>query len=442
MRFGARWVASGAWWMLPVCMGLGVAILLVDGSVFDPSAASTATLGSSSVVVIAPVVAGGAVWSTGQLRRAGWWRRASARRSLGVVADLLWPHVLCGAAGLAASLATAMATYGVWRLPDPRPVVAALAMVVAAAVSGAALGRLVREVVALPVAIGGWYYVLAFPPALEPTWLRHLVVVRDCCLVGRSLDTSVVVAVVATAVAVTGASLGLLVPVTQHPAARLAGPLVAVLALAAAVGLVHARDADPTSPRRGELTCSGDEGRIRLCVWPEHAAELARLERVVTPALRAVAAETGVPAPTVLTQDEQADQDAGERFFAARPTDSDDDLERLGGAAAFPTLSATCVHELEAAGRGDGPVPPEAASALYEAQYVGTLWWTTRTVLAASDLPLSRGPGEARALAGSDPPPSFSHVWDADADGQARWLSAVTDAVLACDPNLVPGGER
>lgn len=440
MRVGARWVASGAWWMLPVCMGLGVAILLVDGSVFDPSAASTATLGSSSVVVIAPVVAGGAVWSTGQLRRAGWWRRASARRSLAVVADLLWPHLLCGAAGLAASIATAMATYGVWRWPDPRPVVAALAMVVAAAVSGAALGRLVREVVALPVAIGGWYYVLAFPPALEPTWLRHLVVVRDCCLVGRSLDTSVVVAVMATAGAVIVASLGLLAPLAQRPAARFAGPLVAVLSLTAAFGLVHQRDADPTSPRRGDLTCSGDEGGIRFCVWPEHATELARLERVLTPPLRAVAAATGVPAPTELTQDELADQDAGERFFAARATDSDHDLVRLGGAAAFPALSATCVAELEAAGRGEGAVGPEAASVLYEAQYVGMLWWTTRAVLATGDLPLSHGPLEARAIAGSVPPPAFGRLWDADTDGQVRWLSAVTDAVLACDPGLVPGG--
>lgn len=432
MSPGVRWAAAGGWWLLPTCILLGLAILLVDGAVFDPSPVSVGTLGASSVVVVAPVVAAGGAWSGGRLRRARWTRRPWRRSLVIAVVEQIWPHASCGAAAVAVCVVAAMTRYGVRVVPDPLPILAAVAMVAAAAVSGFALGWWLREVAAAPLALGCWYYLLAFPPALEPTWVRHLVVVRDCCHTSRSLDPAVVLSIITSAGAIGALALGALAAARQRLALP-AGALVAVVLAGGAVALVHDRGPDPTMLRTGSLLCTEPRDGPALCVWPEHRELLPRVDGAPLGALLAVAEEARTDLPLVLTEDEAADQARGERFLVVRPDDSDSDLVRLVAGAVFPALSTRCVAGLEDV----DAVAPHDASALYDAQHAGRLWWVTRAVLADAGVALDEGPAVAEDLAGGLPP-AFEALWAAEPDEQRAWLEAAGRAVVDCDPGALP----
>lgn len=303
MRARAALWFSGAWWLLPVAAVLSVlfadAGFPADGSY--PLAGQV--LGAQSVVLVAPVVGLAAAWVGGRLRSAGWVARPTVRPAWRVWLARLTPVVLVGWVAVEVSAVRGGVRAGGWALPPPGLAAVDLSQLAAAGAIGYAAGTWLRLPIAAPVAIVVPYVVLAFPPAMEPLWLRNMFGINNgCCLIYQSLSTRAVLASVLTGAALTLLGYGLVHrPVIQpiRPPARAAGAVVVCLALAGAAVIVRGMGPSPVQTRTGTTLCRGNAPSV--CVWPEHRAELQTVEPFLV-RVRTAAGASGVQLPQVLTE--------------------------------------------------------------------------------------------------------------------------------------------
>ncbi|WP_157878648.1 DUF7224 domain-containing protein [Streptomyces chattanoogensis] len=206
--------------------------------------------------------------------------------------------------GLALALAAFAASPGSG-LPHPGIVGEWLLIIAAHSVAGFALGRAVPIVVAVPVSLLVSFVVLAYPSAMEPLWMRHLVGsgLRSCCTVAEVPDGRAIGAGCVVALAILVAAL-----VLGSRAHRVVAAVAAGVLVLTGIGVgswlakpldVRASTARPTN----DLKCSGEQPQI--CLWPELSGQSEDIRRTVR-SVRDRLMGVGLDIPGTITTAERA----------------------------------------------------------------------------------------------------------------------------------------
>ncbi|HYY10773.1 MAG TPA: hypothetical protein VE781_07525 [Kineosporiaceae bacterium] len=236
-------------------------------------------------------------------------RRSEVLRSVAVARPrvVVLLHLLAlPAAAVTAVLVFTMGAYSraltADAVPDARLVLAAALASAAYAALGLALGSSLPPVLAAPAAVAAPYVVMAFPPAMQTTWVRHLTGISSgCCQIYQDLSTRAFVAHLLFLCAVLVGSAAVFVRSSRGARSlqlALSGVSAGCLVLAALPALPL--DASPVARRPGEPTCRSVE-TSQLCLWPEHEAARADGERAVSRVL-ALARTSGVSTPKTYTE--------------------------------------------------------------------------------------------------------------------------------------------
>ncbi|MGL4306603.1 MAG: DUF7224 domain-containing protein [Mycobacteriaceae bacterium] len=213
-------------------------------------------------------------------------------------------------------------------------------VVCAQASVGAALGARVNRVIAVPATLIGGYIWLAFPPSIEPFWIRHVTGSWGvgCCSLDTVISSKVVLSLSIFNIGVIAAAV--LLSSSRHLLLRSVLTLVVALC-ATSVASAISKDVgpEPVQPRSGSLVC--DEGAIRICVWPENKPILRKASASASTAASLWGA-AGVALPTQLS--EKADGATGlAPFGVSTEMDSDEIVDSL--AYALLPAGADCTAQ-------------------------------------------------------------------------------------------------
>jgi hypothetical protein len=153
-------------------------------------------------------------------------------------------------------------------------------------VAGYLLGRFFPGLIAIPLAAVGSFLVLAYPPAMEPLWLRHLVgtALELCCTLDQVPAERGLLAPVVVALGILiAASLALVLP---DGLARFLAVAPLIGGLIAAALIARPLDWTPTQPRAiADLTCAETRLAVQVCTWPEQADQAETIQGQVVDAL-------------------------------------------------------------------------------------------------------------------------------------------------------------
>src|SRR5450759_2082972 len=225
-------VMPAFWFALPFILlagGYGTALYPSDHYGLGATA-----MGTGALPFVAGFTAAAAAWEGARLRRTVWWS-PNVRSRLAIAAWAVLPSVLIGFVAFLAAVGVLLVRSGA-TLPDPVLLAVATLDLVAWAVVGFAAGILLPVPVAVPVGILLPFVWLAFVPALDPVWLRHLTgMFRDCC--GNAQDLAPA-AVVASVLADIGLIAAASVLIAGHRSARRIGASVLALTVPLAAGVV------------------------------------------------------------------------------------------------------------------------------------------------------------------------------------------------------------
>jgi hypothetical protein len=330
-------ITPAIWLAIPICVLAAVYVNFFypsDGYAVDASAKGTATL-----PFVAPLVAACAAWEGSRLRRGRVWSAPSVRSRLAIGFWAVLPAVLVGIVAITVAI-VAQSMRSNAGLPDVRFVIMSAVDLAAYGALGLTLGLLLPFAVAGPVAIVVPYLWLAFVPAMQPVWLRHLTgMFRDCCTNAQDLGLRAPLASMLVDVGIVGAA-ALLVTGGAGVARRIVAPVGSfVISLAAGVVLVSGMTYTPAVARDpGVLDCS-TANDVTVCLWPERrqrADEVAAIVRDVHNAWQAA----GITPPSVYTEAAAGVKPDGALAFIFNGAGStrDDIINSLAEAMA-PTLT-------------------------------------------------------------------------------------------------------
>ncbi|KNX35918.1 DUF7224 domain-containing protein [Luteipulveratus halotolerans] len=288
---GLRW--SSAWFAVPIA-GLAAYVAGVSEKEFFGDypliGVSQAWIG---LVIVAPLIAAWCSWDASRLRT---WLllHFSGVQQLKALAVML-------GAGFALAVAAVLAATG-WAAGLPRTVpaisitVAGVLTLMAAALTGAALGVLVPRVVAAPLSAGIWYAWMAIPMSDPSHWTAAATVTgasATCCTSSQEVNPASMLTASAVALICGAAAL---ISIWVASRARGAAVLIAGVALAGSAGwaLTHIQDG-PIVARTTQLSCAQD-GPGRVCIWPEHHGQEARINAAIQ-AVRSRLQHEVIPVP-------------------------------------------------------------------------------------------------------------------------------------------------
>lgn len=140
---------------------------------------------------------------------------------------------------------------------------------------------------------------MVLPSASEPLWLRHLNGAwMSCCLVDQEIAVRAVVGALAVNAALIAAAVLL---TSELPRRVAAASTVGVLVVGVVGGATAAAPlgAEPARPRQATMSCSAAEPQV--CLWPEHAQELATVTAVAAEASAAWRV-VGIAVPSRFTE--------------------------------------------------------------------------------------------------------------------------------------------
>lgn len=427
MRLGDRLRVSGAFVVAPVATALAVWFLLANEPPGDPQAVSVGVGGALPTLLVAPVVAAAAALSGARLRRSGWHRRPTVRSSVAVVVEQVWPLVLSGALALAVATAVTASGLSFTGLPDLTPLAPAVVMLVAASVTGLSLGMRLWGPIAVAAAGAAWFFLLAFPVALDPPWLRHLVGVDSCCQAFESLDRRAPFASTLTAASLIAVGLLAFSSARLRRAHLLGGTLGVVAVLVIAALTVRPLGWSATTAREGQMDCV-ESDEVEFCVWPEQAHDLERVSDIGGRALGAVTRTTGVSSPTLLSTGSDVDQVVGERGFWFSFRDDDEAIVRQVTSAAFPDVTPC----MGVSGSSTSP----GMDRLVEVGWLAGSWWQAQGLAAFA------GDHEVTAEIVDDvtngDQAALRAILALDLADQAAWLDQAAQSVATCEPEEAP----
>ncbi|MBA2556247.1 MAG: hypothetical protein H0V12_02705 [Chloroflexi bacterium] len=287
------------WFAIPISILAGWYVTFLAPS--DRYTVDATAKGTAALPFVAAFCAACAAWEGSRLRRARLWAAPSVRSRVAIVTWCLLPVVLVGllAIGIAIAVALVRSSAG---LPDPRFIAMTMLDLVALSVAGFATGLLLPIVVAGPLAIVASFIWLAFVPAFEPVWLRHLTgMFRDCCGLADDLAPQAILASSIVNLGIIGA-VAVLVAGPPLRALRVGGVLAALVTVGiAGVILVGGMTYAPVIPRDSALLACRARGTVTVCTWPEHQARAAEVAEIVG-RVRAGWQQAGIDAPAVFTE--------------------------------------------------------------------------------------------------------------------------------------------
>ncbi|WP_431042508.1 DUF7224 domain-containing protein [Streptomyces sp. P1-3] len=374
---------------------------------------------SNALGFVGAACAASAAWEGGRLRRARVVDQAAVRSPLAIALPLLLPVFVMGVVGMGvALLVTATAADVGIGMPHLGILAVEAVLLAANTLVGYVLGRLLAPVLAVPVALITSFVATAFPVSWDILWVRHLVGggLIDCCNLDQSVDVR---ALVSAGVFGTAVCLAAVVLIHYRRSAPAAIAAVALAAGGFAGGAASARGmgAEPLVSRpTSELAC--DDGRPRICLWPEMEGQAAMIRTEARKAAERLR-QVGVEVPATLTMADRPG--AGESKLAIGP-DTDADDVRIGVAAGLTPQAPACAEEGE-------PYPAEIASGPVGA-------WLSLTAGASP-----------RGVANRVIPPELAlaqHVMKQPRHVQLDWYERNVKAMGSCNarPQLRIGGSQ
>jgi hypothetical protein len=400
----ARWR-----WLLPLTWGLAVWWALVtDGSLVQGRFLNAAVQGVQSIMFIAPAVALAGVLAGAaerhNPRRTTTASRHQASLALGVTAV----HTLIATSAVTLSVVMISLDGDVSGTDGWQLVALAGLTIAGTSLVGQALGRLLPEVVAAPVAVLGSYVLLAFPRSLSrPLWVRHLVFVDSCCNSPEQVSPQVLVAMAVTAGGVVAAGALLTIRGFRGLPGIAAAAATTALTLGAGAGLVEHLGWSPATTRTGAVQCA-EAGDGEVCVWPENAEALPELSAVWA-RLRTTATEHGLDLPETVTEKADGDVVYGDGLISLTPQTSRERYAQVLVTGALPAVERCWV---------DGTLDVD----LDNAWLTSARWWISTSGFTHSD----------------DLNQPFADLLDVPAPALGERVDLLVSAVRSCDPGSVP----
>ncbi len=306
--------------------------------------------------LVVPVFAGAAAWEGGRWAGAGLWGLPFVRRRLVVAVWSIAPTFVGGAIVIVAAATQVLLHEGLV-LPDLPILSLALTLLAAHVLVGFVLGTAWPRVLAVPLVAVVSLATFVLPRVLEPRWLIHLfgTSLELCCRPDEILSPPVAAAIVLMSGGVLFAAALWIMdrPATWLVRAGAAGTVAVAFAVAAVIAMPIPMS--PTTARQGEAVACMDGAHVRLCAWPEHAAQLpADLDAVD----RAVSAWSvlGLETPRIITEAPLSEL-PGARTMALWVDQGPYELVRDLARAMLPTRPACGAFQ---------PWPAEAASPYLE----------------------------------------------------------------------------
>ncbi|SHN08178.1 DUF7224 domain-containing protein [Streptomyces yunnanensis] len=356
--------SSSATWLAPLLAAF-VALLLSD----DLTAGVTpgywpSTLGHATFALhfVAPACATAGAWEGSRITRGNVTHWAPTRSGLAIALPLLAPVFVLGAVGMAVATALTISTGQPDTGTPPLGMVLIWLVVLAAhSFAGFLLGKRMPLVVAAPLALVLSFVLTAYPAAMEPLWLCHMVTggISSCCSLSQTPDWRAAASALVLALGVIAAAVVALTVLARR--ARTALVTVALLAgLAGSGWLAYGLPADPVNARPAEqLQCAGDNPRV--CLWPELSQQADMIRENAADA-RSRLQQAGLTVPAELTMDKQAEP--GALFIGAWPKPTPSQVRAGVGTALLPSGPPACAER--------GPYPGANA-------YGPTAAWLART---------------------------------------------------------------
>ncbi|MFJ9420283.1 hypothetical protein ACIRPT_39965 [Streptomyces sp. NPDC101227] len=336
--------SSSASWLAPLLAAF-VALLLSD----DLTAKVThgywpSVLGAANFALpfVAPACATAGAWEGTRITRgnvAGW---APTRSTLGIALPLLAPVFVLGAVGMAVAAALTIST-GRPDVGTPPIGMVLVWMVILAAhsMAGFLLGKRLPLVIATPLALVLSFVLTAYPAAMEPLWLRHMVTggMSSCCSLDQTPNWRAAASALLLALAVISACALALTALHQRTRAVLISTAL-VVGIAGSGGLAYGLPADPVTPRaEDQLQCAGENPRV--CLWPELSRQAAMIRENASDARHRLQ-EAGLAVPKTLTMEEHSGGDA--LFIGTWPDPSASEVRAGVGTALMPSDPPSCAQ--------------------------------------------------------------------------------------------------
>ncbi|MDA8218622.1 MAG: hypothetical protein M0Z94_13500 [Dehalococcoidales bacterium] len=379
--------------------------LPADGYAVDAAAKATGTL-----AFIGPFCALTAAWEGSRLRRGQLWKRPTVRSRVHVASLSMLPAVLVGFVGICAAIETGTTRAGAWA-PDLRFVAMSALDIVAYAAAGFAAGIVLPLALAGPLAAVGVFAWLAFVPAFEPVWLRHLTgMFRDCCALSEDLAWQ---AVIASAIADLGFIAAAALIASGLAKRGFAATAALAVSLLVGVALVAGMTYAPVVPRdHGQLACVVHEGTT-VCTWPEHAESADEIAAVIAEA-RSGWLAAGINPPSEFTEASSSITPAGALGFAVRGGSSRDDIIAALASAMIPP---------------DPNCPGGATGGVAVVDLAA--WYSAAAGMSSRTLQLQFG---GAGFPGYDRPLSVvAHLLAATPQARQDWLARARAIAQACD---------
>jgi hypothetical protein len=339
--------------------------------------------------------------------------------------------VVIGVVAMLAAIAVLLVRSGA-TMPDLTLIAVGTLDLVAWAVVGFAAGILLPVPVAVPVGILLPFVWLAFVPAMDPPWMRHLTgMFRDCCGNAQDLAPAAVwasvladVGIIAAAAILVGgwtdvrrrggSVLGRAVPLV-------ASGLVLVLFLRAGVGLVSGMTYAPVVPRDPALLTCRERAGLTLCVWPEHLLQADELATVAS-GVRSRWFAAGIEAPAAFTEAGRTAAPAGSLAYQVSQTAPD---------AVILALAIGLTPQMPYC---EGPIPGAgvATTGGIAATWLQA-WYAAAGGMSADRL--AQEYGSAGGIGGDtlDPLSTVDALWKVSPEARRAWAAHAAALVATCD---------
>ncbi|WP_407555370.1 hypothetical protein QOM21_36395 [Streptomyces sp. Pv4-95] len=407
--------SSSATWLAPLLAAF-VALLLSDDLTagvthgYWPSALGAAAF---ALPFVAPACAAAGAWEGSRLTRGNVARWAPTRSALGIALPLLVPVFVLGAVGIAVAAALTISTGrpGVGT-PPIGMVVVWLVILAAHAMAGFLLGKRLPLVVAAPIALVLSFVLTAYPAALEPLWLRHMVTggMSSCCSLDQVPSWRAAASAVVLGIGVIGACALALTGVRRQARTFVISAAL-VVGLAGSGWLAYGLPADPVSARSDDqLQCNGQEPRV--CLWPELPRPA--LVRESASDAKDRLHQAGLTVPSTLTMEEHPGK--GALFIGAWADPTAVEVRAGLGTALLPSGPPACAQS--------GSAFPGAAA------YGPTAAWLAMTAGADVQEVAGRYGEKESAVA--------KRVMKASHDKQLAWFQHNNKALRDCTTHPAP----
>ncbi|MFE3649958.1 hypothetical protein [Streptomyces sp. NPDC059122] len=407
--------SSSATWLAPLLAAF-VAVLLAD----DLTAGVTpgywpSALGHANFALhfVAPACATAGAWEGSRITRGNVTHWAPARSGLGIALPLLVPVFVLGAVGMSVAAALTIST-GQPDVGTPPVGMVLIWLVVLAAHSfaGFLLGKRLPLVVAAPMALILSFVLTAYPAAMEPLWLRHMVTggMSSCCSLAQTPDWRAAASALVLAFGVIAAAMVVLTVLSRHARTILAS-VALVGGLVGSGWLAYGLPADPVNARPADqLQCAGDNPRV--CLWPELSRQTYMIRENAADARKRLQ-QAGLTVPAELTMDNQPKP--GALFIGAWPKPTPSQVRSGVGTALLPPGPPACAEH--------GPFPGADA-------YGPTAAWLART--AGAD------PQEAAGRYGEPENAVATRVLRLPPNQQLTWFQNNSKALRDCTTHPAP----